>query len=61
MRRTMVLVAAVALVVSAVSTDDVAAALHAHPGTRLVSVVSPGYDGACSDTAGVVAAARAGG
>ncbi|HSK26721.1 MAG TPA: hypothetical protein VK894_07415 [Jiangellales bacterium] len=40
---------------------DVAAALAAHPGTRLVSVVSPSYTGVCSDTAGIVAAAHAAG
>lgn len=45
----------------AVHPDDVAAALREHPGAVLVSVVSPGYDGACSDTAGVVRAARAAG
>lgn len=44
---------------SAVHPDDVSAALRAHPGTRVVSVVSPSYDGVCSDTAAVVAGARA--
>lgn len=40
---------------------DVAAALGAHPGTRLVSVVSPSYPGVCSDTAAICAAAHAAG
>ena len=40
---------------------DVAAALAAHPGTRLVSLVSPSYTGVCSDTAAICAAARAAG
>lgn len=44
-----------------IEPGDVAAALAAHPGTRLVSVVSPSYTGVCSDTAAICAAAHAAG
>jgi arginine/lysine/ornithine decarboxylase len=44
-----------------IDAADVAAALTAHPGTRLLSVVSPSYTGVCSDTAAICAAAHAAG
>ena len=44
-----------------IDAADVTAALAAHPGTRLVSLVSPSYTGVCSDTAAICAAARGAG